>query len=465
MESSYSSSELESEEEYSSMSSSEFASFATVPSPSPPPEVGNEGEESSTLPEQNEIASPDYTPYSLGAKFIEQSSSSDSSCSPYESSSSEKPCCKCRSEYIILEPCAYGIFGSGFCPTEINEYTFCTRGFGRFLVYMWFTGVAPCGNWLVCWYTTVLFDICEPCEEEEPPVLSPPKKPQKPNEPIKFKVTTNKLSYKAGETVYVTVKAVRCSGIFKNYNGVANISLNGEGTFPQTVTINNGVGYFTGVFCEPTNERQIFVSNENLFGKSKLLLVTKGDAEKIIIKTVGNIEEIKSCQLFTIEVCLQDNCGNIIRNSEDEIYFSSSDFRASLPLPIKFNPKMGGCTTRTMSLSTIGTQTIYAYSSNNNNLLGSMNIEVKESITRDLRFEVVDGKLYVISLDKCGNRVTTYEGTVIITYTCNLNLPSNVTFTLQDNGRVLIGNINTTNCRITGVDSEDCSINGIFNNI
>jgi hypothetical protein len=381
-----------------------------------------------------------------------------------------------------------GIFGFQFCPEENHPELGCAGGFGTRLLQKGFGATVCGGPFIVCWFGTARLEVCEPCPEPSgggpgpggpgpgpgPGPGGPGPGPQPgpggmgggmmgmgPAVATRLVVTTDKDSYKAGETIYVNVKTYRGKKFFNRYNGVLAIHANDDtGVYPLTVMITNGIGNFTATFCKPGLSHRIKVGDGVLIGKTDKFRIIPGDVVGFDVQYLRPPDEpatIEACKILTITVCAKDGCGNIVKNFVGLVNFSSTDLNATLPIPINFKKGFQGCSQRTMTFTTVGSQILTATSADNPTLTGTMPMLVVHNVIRKFIVKRVGGQVCISASDRCGNTITEYVGTAVITTTVS-GIPSSYTFMVSDFGTKCF--TTPSNGNVLAIDNINCEIRG-----
>ncbi len=145
---------------------------------------------------------------------------------------------------------------------------------------------------------------------------------------------------------------------------------------------------------------------------------------------------------FTETVSALDVYGNVVTDYRGAVHFTSSDKAANLPANYNFTASDNGSHTFTVTLKTVGTQTVVANDTGNSGLHSTMTIVVVPSTASILRFAsdpaVSAGTSFnetLIAYDAYGNVATGYTGTVHFTSSdANAVLPANYTFNASNKG-------------------------------
>jgi hypothetical protein len=144
---------------------------------------------------------------------------------------------------------------------------------------------------------------------------------------------------------------------------------------------------------------------------------------------------------FTVQVTAQDANGLTAAGYGGTVHFTSSDSAATLPADYTFQPSDNGAHSFSVTLSTLGPQTIMVTDTASPSISGSVSVKVPSSATHLSVYGVASataGKQFVIKVvarDNHNNIAVGYTGTVQFTSSdAQASLPADYTFQPSDNG-------------------------------
>jgi hypothetical protein len=192
---------------------------------------------------------------------------------------------------------------------------------------------------------------------------------------------------------------------------------------------------------------------------------------------LGNIapDSAQQGESFDMTVYAHDAYGNLVTDYSGTITFTSSDPNAQLPSDYMFTPADQGQHTFSVTLQTLGPQTVTATDTADPSLTTTANVLVRGPAAA---FTVsgfpaqtqagVPHNFTVQAIDAFGSTATDYTGTVHFTSSDpQANLPADYTFTPADGGVHVFGaNLKTAGVQsISATDHADPTITGTQSNI
>jgi hypothetical protein len=175
---------------------------------------------------------------------------------------------------------------------------------------------------------------------------------------------------------------------------------------------------------------------------------------------------------FTLKVVARDKHNNIATGYTGTVSFTSSDPKASLPVNYTFTAGDNGEHSFLVTLRTAGSDSI-AVSDTASNISGALAQQVDAATTASLQLTGPDAtpagqpfSLAVTALDKFGNQVPGYTGTIHFSSTDGAAvLPPDYTFVAGDNGmHIFQATINTIGGQtVTATDTVNPKISGTLN--
>ena len=147
--------------------------------------------------------------------------------------------------------------------------------------------------------------------------------------------------------------------------------------------------------------------------------------------------------LVSVTATAADAYGNPVSNYTGTIHFTSSDSLAGLPPDYTFAAADNGSQTFTVSLQTVGSQTVTATDTSDGSIVGQMTVVVHADVAPTLTLTAdpngatagMPTTFTVTAVDQFGNQLPSYTGTVHFTSSDSLAaMPADYTFTTADNG-------------------------------
>lgn len=230
-----------------------------------------------------------------------------------------------------------------------------------------------------------------------------------------------------------------------SYNGFVTFSSNDAyAVFPAQGTLVSGVGTFTGVFKTVGTKRfiQAVTIDGKLKGREIDIKVVNGPARRLVV--FGYPSPAKACAIGTFYVKAEDAYGNLARDYTGKVFFGSDDLQANLPPLTQFKAKNRGQRTFTMSFHTVGNHNINAYDYTDPTITGTQSGIIvtwgkpSSFVVTYTPPQLVSGTpvtVTVTAVDRCGNTVRDYTGTVTWGATDGCaSLPTDYTYQLSDQG-------------------------------
>jgi hypothetical protein len=251
----------------------------------------------------------------------------------------------------------------------------------------------------------------------------------------------------AGHAVLAEVIALTVSNHRAfSFTGTVQIADNdAAAVVPKTITFHrgdHGVRYFW--FTPETAGTETITATSSktatITGSDSMTVKAAPAATQFLVRAQ---EQTTVGALTNVTITALDASGHRVWNYAGTVHVTSSDTAAQLPSDYTFTPQDHGTHTFTVTLGTIGAQTVKATDTVTGAITGSATTTVSAAaVATHFRVLaspfVVSGQtsnVTVIPLDASGHRVKTYTGTVTFTSTdSSATLPSSYQFTVNDRG-------------------------------
>jgi hypothetical protein len=282
----------------------------------------------------------------------------------------------------------------------------------------------------------------------------------------------------AGWPFAVTLTAVDSQGNpVSNYAGTVHFtSSDGTAGLPVDYTFTGADGgshTFSHLTLGQPGQQTITVASSSPGSPAATLSVSVYPSPASTLSASGFTSQLQAGQAATLTVSLTDPLGNTTGNYTGTIHFSSSDAQAGLPADYTFTVADGGVHTFTVSLRTLGYQTITVADTQISSLTDRVAATVLGSAVTHYQIKVASGATVgvpfgftVTALDALGNPVVGYTGTIHFTSSDRgATLPADYTFTAADQGvhtfskGATLRNLGKQS--ITAVDPSNASVAGV----
>lgn len=249
----------------------------------------------------------------------------------------------------------------------------------------------------------------------------------------------------AGDTFTATVKVEDAFGnTITNYRGTVTLSsTDAQAGMPSqyTFTAADAGEHTFDITLKTVGTHSVTIGDATFSAQLSGLTVKAAAVSKFSIVTADNANSGVS---QSVTVTATDAYGNLIDNYTGTVRFTSSDAQAVLPANFSFSNKDGGKHVFSVTLNTLGTQSISVTDTVSPGIAATHGgISVTPLQTQVASFSVSGGtatagtaqNITVAARDASGNVITGYTGTVIFSSTDQkAGLPASYTFTAADAG-------------------------------
>ncbi len=283
----------------------------------------------------------------------------------------------------------------------------------------------------------------------------------------------------AGTSNSVTVKATDAySNVTATYAGAIHFtSSDTQATLPADYTFvaaDHGVHTFTGVVLKSAGTQTIKATdkaNANFTGTQSVRITA---AAAVTLLMPGIPSPATAGVPADATVTLKDTYGNVATGYTGSVHFTSSDTAANLPADYTFTAADAGVHTFSITMRTVGTQTLKVTDKVNASLTATQNgivvnpgaasVFIVSGFPSPVNAGTV-GSFTITVRDNSGNTATGYTGTIRFSSSdAQASLPANYTFTAADRGVHTFSNAATLETAgtqsITATDTANGSVTG-----
>jgi hypothetical protein len=246
----------------------------------------------------------------------------------------------------------------------------------------------------------------------------------------------------AGSLISITVTAQDAfNNVATGYTGTVHFSsTDGQATLPANGGLTNGVGHFSAILRTAGTQTITATDtvNSSLTAHADIAVSPGSTA---VFKVTGPASSVAG-NAFNITVAALDAFNNPTPAFRDNVFFSSSDFGATLPPEYQFTvDDQGVHTFKNLSLTHTGTQTIIVFDLSNPSFQGSVNIAVSPGSRVHFQMQApataragVAFTVVLTSFDQFNNLDTNYLGQVHFSSSGAVDLPADYQFVGSDHG-------------------------------